>query len=399
MNYKVKNLRIGVVDYVLLLAIFFPWVSFSTNNLDTQPWILVLFPAYLFLYFVFKKELKFRRDILYFSVLILFSVFVAVFFNFNGGDINYYNLLRSLASYTIFIFSILFFYFFALKNADRLYSILYLFNFIWLLIGFIQFIFGKYIFSFLVVVRTSEERGVTSLAPEPTFFALVLLFFNLMYLVGKKYNMNKMDSVVFYTNIIFIFFIAKSSLGIVLVPLLFILMVFKKITFSLLFKVGILLAVTLVVMFQFMEGSRVHTILSIIMSEGFIKLILLDASVLSRFLSIVYPFFVSIENLFLPGGFNGFNSFGSMSFLIGGDLVTYQSSEKIMSYIGSIFFELGFLSISIFFFIFYLIYDKTLFSIFEFAVLNVILLNALTVAFTFVPVLLVIFFLRKKSLI
>ena len=61
-------------------------------------------------------------------------------------------------------------------------------NSIWLFAGFLEHI-GIYDFSTIVNSRTSIDRGVTSLATEPTFFAIQLFFMSLIYLVYNNYRL------------------------------------------------------------------------------------------------------------------------------------------------------------------------------------------------------------------
>lgn len=193
-----KIIKLNSIDFLLLVVIFFPWLSFSTNSLDTQPWILFLFPFYLLLLFLCNAKIRYNPDIVFFIVLIVSSVCISVIFTLFAGNFSVFTLLRAFGGYFIFAFVFLFFYNFASKNPFKVYSVLHFFNFLWLLFSVIQVVFGKYALSFFVVVRTSEERGVTSLAPEPTFFGLVLLFFNFIYLIGKNYNMSRNDKLFFF---------------------------------------------------------------------------------------------------------------------------------------------------------------------------------------------------------
>lgn len=390
---------LGALPFCLLALIFFPWVSFSTNSFDTQPWIVFFIPLYFLLLFVFGKKIYWDRYLLLLLVVFFLSVCSVFLFTVVNYDVLDFSIIRVLASYLIFFIAIVFLYDFAIKNLDKIKYVIFYFNGVWLFFGFLQVVLGKYIFTFLVAVRTSDERGVTSLAPEPTFFGLVLLFFNLFYLIFSQYKLFGVFKYLFFVNCFFIFFVAKSALALILLFVLFFLILVKNVSALTALKLIFAGVLIFFVFVNFLSSTRIYTIFSIVLDGGFLKLLLVDQSVLSRFLSVIYPYYIGFKNNLLPGGFYGFESFGQLSISIDGSYITYMSSNKIMSYFGAVFFEMGFLTLSLYLIFFYCIFNGTFFSVVEFFSIYIILLNALTIAFTFVPLLLVLFLIKRKGFI
>ncbi|MXC93545.1 hypothetical protein FQZ99_24965, partial [Escherichia coli] len=124
-------------------------------------------------------------------------------------------------------------------------------------------------FDFLVDIRTSESRGVTSLTPEPTYYGIVCLLLLMVCLVSESFK-NKERKYLSLFFVIQIVFLAKSSMAILLLLILsFYFLCLKKIS-----STKILLGLFLLLCGHFgilhlMEGSRVYDLYTRSIELGF----------------------------------------------------------------------------------------------------------------------------------
>ena len=159
------NLVDRVAIFITLFFIFFPWLSFGLNDLDTQPWPIITNSLFILTYSG-KKIKKF----IVVGYVILTMIFLIIFLDFKGESI------RGFFTYLMFFSTLHVLYIVFKRFSSYFYSLVPKFNLLWLIAGAAQLFFGKNVLSFLVAVRTSEDRGVTGLAPEPTHYAFFLLF-------------------------------------------------------------------------------------------------------------------------------------------------------------------------------------------------------------------------------
>lgn len=152
--------------------------------------------------------------------------------------------------------------------------------------------------SFIVESRTSLGRGVTSLAPEPTFFGLVLLFFVIYFLgIVRLYRW-------VVVNVIFLIFASKSSTAVLaLLPILLIFSVRESyIKVLVVFCVSIALAY---VLYNY-DFGRISLLLRAV--GDIERLIVSDYSVRIRLADIVLTPFMMLHNCFLPISFDQVSS-------------------------------------------------------------------------------------------
>ena len=82
------------------------------------------------------------------------------------------------------------------------------------------------------IMRTDSSRGVTSLAPEPTFFGIFLFISSWILAESKNFIINKKMTIILLINFISVIFLAESAMVFLLFQLverlLFSMLLFQK---------------------------------------------------------------------------------------------------------------------------------------------------------------------------
>jgi hypothetical protein len=318
-----------------------------------------------------------------FSLLVGLSFFEEVNFSF----------FRAIATYLSFFMSA-FFYLLYKRRYKSTLSIIYFFNIIWLLAGIIQLFFGKDSLSFLLHFRTTENRGVTGLAPEPTFYGIYLYFISWLLLVESEYKPSKRTIFLVSVNLLFLVFVVKSSMALLYVFItLFVVLVINFYKLKVLILVCGGLGVGAIVFFLLsgsLEGTRVSQLAGYLV-EGPVFVAAKDASVNDRLSHIYFSFKGAFDSFLLPNGFSSFGDYIKAG-KAGSDFFWYGANKNtIMSGLGMIVYELGLASIFIIGGIFLLLVKN---SSIKLAVFNVIMvfvlfLSAVPVSFPLVSMLIV----------
>lgn len=380
------------IAFLALFFMFFPWLSFGLNNSDIQPWSLIFSLLYLLLFF--------EKKITYPSMLFFFA-FICSFFISIAYDKYDFLMLRGVANYfSVFLY---FFVYYSISKKYNLLRLVIIFNVIWLFVGALQIIFNASIFDFIVSVRTSDSRGVTGLSPEPTYYGMYLFFISWIVILESDYMRlkAKICKVLVFLNVIYIIFIAKSSM----ILLFLILIIPFLIIGQLSIKKMVIVSFTLIslitltyINIDMLEGTRIYNIFNSLFRYGVMSIVS-DASVNSRLVHVYVSIVSSLNDFMLP---HGFHSFGDK--LV--NLLSYnqyffhgQYTNKIMSWFGSVFFELGWFSVFIYGGIFASIYNRkeVLKSICNILFLFLILNSAIPLAFPLISILLASFYAKKHT--
>ncbi|MCU8235318.1 hypothetical protein M2G88_04725 [Vibrio vulnificus] len=331
MNKKYSVLS-SLLGFFLLLAVFFPWVSFGLNSMDTQPWAFLVSLCFLISCY---RDITFEK-LIWPILLALFSVVSALFYL--GDDIS--AIVRGVFSYwflvTVFVACWIYFYRYGFPCKT-----IYFCNLVYLLVAVVQYNYGGTIFDFIAIVRTTESRGVTSLAIEPTNFGLVLLLFSWFYLIIRDYSLNRLDRIFVFLNFFSILFLAKSSMTIVFVFIFFI--------FAVLYRLNILYVGALFLLIFFLGDvfvflfpeARVSQLFREVSYIGSLDLVKNDASLNYRISSAIFPYQGLLGNIFFPGGFSSFKNVAIELKENSQGLFWYGEHKKIMSFIGSFIYEMG----------------------------------------------------------
>ena len=368
-----------VLGRITVILSFFPWVGFGFLDLDSQPWAFMCCILYLLACY---KSIKLPENFF----LIISVMLAGIFFSLlNTRDVGSFFTLRSVYNYLSVGFFFLGFYDYIIRFGFP-YKILLTANYIWLIGAVVEF-FNPAFIAYFAPVRTSFERGLTSFAPEPTFYAIFVFFSAWLLLSFSAYEVKKHAK--FYVASIFcVFFVSKSSTVILYLILAYATYLILKILRSELdrdFFNSILLffcaAMVFFISSKYVENSRVFNIAYVILDSGVVNLFSSDASAGERLDAITHSVTGSAKNFFLPAGLDGFSS------VIG---------SKIMSWIGDFFHQLGLFGLLFVLLIFINLWDGTLRNLLEIFLLFIILLSAVPLAFPLVPMLLSVFFYKRR---
>lgn len=385
----------------ILFVIFctIPWVHFGLNRMDSQPW-----PIIFSLFFLLISSTHFGRDKFIFILLwlVLFGILLGLFFR--DPDIDFL-LLRGIANYVGFTILFLAFISFLRKYGFPLTTLVTM-NMAWLLAGILEVI-SPGILNAVVLERTTLDRGLTSLAPEPTFFAVYLFFNSWLILIGTFYQPTKKIKMLILINILAILGLAMSAM----VTLFLVISVVFAATFMFIrssikksvFIYGGVAIVLLVLIFSltinFFEGSRLVKLIYKAIHTPWIEIFKYDASINSRLAHAVLPVHGFFYNYGIPGGFNSFDTVsqelvksynGYFWYGIGGN--------KIMSWVGSFLYELGFFGLISLGFLATRLLDGTRKRKFEISLLFILLFSATPLAFPLAPLIIAtLYFTRINS--
>lgn len=171
----------SVIKNVFIFFSFFPFVGPNIGS-DMQPFALV---AAVFLLIIYRRIVIPYKIWIYSSILIiaLISVYSVVYvplLDVIKRLFSYISLIMIyVASYTVYNKE----NFFDFEKKSKIY------NCIWALVGGVQYYFINDFLTFLVPLsRTTESRGVCSLASEPSFYGYMCFLFFVFALSYKKHK-------------------------------------------------------------------------------------------------------------------------------------------------------------------------------------------------------------------
>lgn len=357
---------IKFIGIIFIVFSFFPYVSPIPNNFDSQPFAMIFGLFFLMLRFLNGGGLS--KQLI--SLVILLYVFIVLFildiFLFN----NFRLVARTLANYlSLCLLPVAFYYFLKQYGFPKIifkFTIL-----IYTFIALIQTFVSKYIFEFLVHVRTTDSRGVTSLAPEPTFYGIICYLFLLVIILSDTFS--KKEKIIYGLLLVFqIILLAKSSM--VILYLIFLAMAFlftsnliniKNIVYML----GVFaLSFFYVSHYNLLEGSRVFKIIELAKVAG-VYAFGQDASMNERLSHIYISFYGFFDNITLPGLFSTFKNLTERKEDISNGFFWYGGTgNKIMSYWGTIIYEMGVFSILYISIVFRSVSRNKLFMLFSFLI-------------------------------
>lgn len=389
---KSANYIIGSL-FIFLSTI--PW--FGLPFLDSQPWPILSAVLFLMINVISSiGTFKIPKWIILLAGFITFGIILGSFvavdssFIFYRGIINYFSLV---------IYFTAFYHY--LKRYGFPLSIFMASNIIWLLVGIVQLFSPEFLSSF-VANRTTLNRGVTSLAPEPTFFAIYLFFSTWLCLIGAKYKPALGLKILLFINVLAILVLAKSSMVVLFLGVVVIFLIIHKMSLNLK-SLSFIFALILVVLIgyfsiiNFMPNTRLGSLVKLLVTVDPVELVKLDVSINERFASIVIPIQGFFYNFGLPGGFVSFESVAPDIIRSYGDYFESANLElKIMSWNGAVFYELGFVGIIIWIMLFKKLLNATKLRRHELSVLFIILFAAIPLAFPLIPMIFAVFYYSDK---
>lgn len=378
-----------MIGFFFLLSIFFPWVSFRLNSLDTQPWGFIF--SILFLAFCINQKIN------KYIFLVFLLPFFALFMVFIDVDKDFFLVFRGWGGYIFFSF-VFFASFFYIKMYGFPHRILYFSNLVYLVVGVTQLVFGSEIIGSIAPIRTTESRGVTSLAVEPTNFGIVLLLFSWFILIFNNYRLIGVSKYIFIFNLFSIVLLAQSSMALCFLII--------GLSFYFLYKVNIFYFLIFIFFFFFgmssfienFPNSRISLLVNALDDIGFLNLVLKDASLNYRVSSLIFPYQGVLENNLLPGGFSSFSVIASKLMADSHGLFWYGGHLKILSFIGAFIYELGFVGIFFVILYFFSIQDKSCRRFLESIYLLLLLSMAISVASPLVAFLLCLLIVSRRRI-
>ena len=379
------------VGYVFIFFSLLPWVNFGLNYRDSQPWALLFGSIFLLTSF---KNTFYKQDIFIFF-LPLIAMIVWLLFSRNILD---FIALRALVNYsTISICLFAFIMFF--RKYEFPMGLFIGINITYLIVGITQ-LYIPDIVSSIVISRGLGEtgRGVTSLAPEPTFFGIFLFFISFIFLVQSEFKPSYKISILVFLNIIAIILLSKSSTVLLFVLLSIPVILITRLRFITLILIILLSTMTAFILYYFLEDTRIMLLFELLREQGIAKLIFIDASINDRVANIVYPIHGFYLNNFLPSGFHSFTETHSYlnDYYLG--FFNYGSgSTSILSYLGAFLYELGFLGLFFLIWIFVRMQNGS-FSTFTDCILFFILLNSsIPPSFPLIPLTMALFIINNEN--
>ena len=347
-NYKNNNLNIkNILGSFLIVLSCFPYLSLIDTPFDTQPYALIfsIISIVIFSKSIFKYEFKIPLS---YMLILLVLAYASVLTLFSDDLLNGARSYVGYISIAVITFATYLLYPY-IKGKILLYISLF-----WLIIGIIQMLFDKTFGNFILPrLSTSDLRGVTSLATEPSYYAIMCIMFfilNDIFHARGDYS-KKIYILVFILNFVQLIF-SRTGLGFMLLIIyLMCLFVFqgdikRKLK---LFITSTLLLIMMTGLFT-LSSDLQQTRLGIIIYRLFNSpsdLLFKDGSIADRFLHIVISHLSIIKNYGMGHGLGQWNdnalelsqSFGEFVHQVA--LVNITMSGRIMSGWGTAIFELG----------------------------------------------------------
>lgn len=376
LNFKINQKKI--LFFLLFVFIFFPYINIlNVLKTDTQPNALVISLIINFLFFPYL--IRINKKFIFLIIPFIFGLFLFPF------SIDYIYGLREIGGYiSVLSISISIYIFFKKYNGNInienfiCYSIL-----IWLISGILQKFFYSQFSIILPRLSTSSGRGSTSLAPEPSYYGLMLMFF--LWCNFEFINGTSKKILIYILIILQLIFIAKSGIYFFT---LFVILAFYLIIFIILFfftnmKIkynNLILSIFLslivisffIISFQFLKNTRLFDIMNKI-SKNPLEFFTKDRSAFDRLNDITSSFKGFIKNFGFPHLF--------------GDWKTFMDSSRIKSLWGSVLFNLGFIGflyIFLFNLLLFIRYKNIKIFLFFFIYFNFIFISQVPMAHPFV---------------
>ena len=321
MKEKFLQIKISsIIQFFMYFFIFFPFIEFIHLGTDLQPYALLFSALYICCENNLSKFFKYQIQI----AILVITIIIIIPSLFSKAPLSI--VFRSCFHYfSICIIPIA--VNFSLKNNEfNKEKIIKSFMIVWLLVGIIQISFNREFMSFIISdLRTSESRGVCSLAPEPSFYGYMCYFFIIISMGFKK---NKKLFVIL--NILQILFLAQSSVGLLYVFIFFVFLSIEKCITNLSLK-SVLYSCCLIfsififyiVIINYMKGSRIQDLVIKLIDNP--KSLIEDESISERVNAITVSIKSFISSFGIPNGFSKFITKGG----------------RIMSGYGSLLHEMG----------------------------------------------------------
>jgi hypothetical protein len=373
-----------IIGLLFIFTSLFPWVGFS--NFDSQP--APIFFALIFIIITKCEVPKYIINIFYIIVITIIFLMILelnIDFIFIRGLANYFGIPVMLLAFHRYI-----------QVYELPLKLMFFINIIYLTFGIYQ-IFSNGIALDFVAQRTTFGRGVPSLTPEPTFFAIYLFYLNWIYYFIYRQNNNKLIIIIIIINILAIIFLAQSSMVLLFLIIGFSLVLLSKFSIKLaLISISILSASYVLINNFDIENSRILTFVHFLITNP-LSYFTFDASANQRLSHIILPIHAAFDNFMIPSGFHSFLSDVQISGQKYNDFFYFDYvGDKIMSWIGSLIYEFGVSGILIIYILYVKMRNNNELQLYEVTLFFIVLLSAIPLAFPLVYMLFVL--LSDKNL-
>lgn len=330
------------------LLFLFPFVSLGLLNLDLQPYCFIA----AFVYF-----LKYSRIVNYFKYFLL--PIVGLWLTIAITEISDVSLIIRATIFYSTPFVVSHAVFFSLKYGangskrtgqspfdahQHFVSLIFLAIWINFIVALAQMIISRDLFELLVSVRTSPERGVTGLTPEPSMYGLNLLVLGILVFclnIEEKIKKRYLSLLIFQ-----LLFFSQSTLAIVSFLAMLLIYFLQK-------RVMLLVSVTFILLLlgyslgnsDLLLGSniRIFDVLNQFFQDPS-NILYVDGSISERFYHLVLPLY----GYGLPQGLSSFSKMIIQAQAIFPSYWWGDPTDKIMSGVGGAFWELGFFALPLF---------------------------------------------------
>ena len=344
----IEESKVSIIEkalsYLMFMCVLFPYISIVHTGFDSQPYAIICSLIYL-LYVFSQKQKVIYSPAFIFLILYLIVAFIISVVEIYLLDTELLIVARALANYisiTLLPIALII----SLSRGINSKKLIILAIFTYLLAGMLQYFISVDIFNFILDIRTTENRGVTSLAPEPTYYGVVCFLFNFIVITSSDFKRN--EKLFFSFLLLFqTVFLAKSSM-VLLFYIMFIMSSFISIKY--LYRGVVLFFSTLSIIYiiynlDYFEQTRIKSILVFFLDKGFYAFAM-DASMNERLSHVFFSFYGFIDNFMFPGGYASFEKLLQNKESISSGFFWYGGvSNKIMSYIGANIYETGFFSL------------------------------------------------------
>ena len=408
-SYKPIFANLSLTKFVGIVFIIFaciPWVNFGLNRMDSQPWSFLLALSFLLL---ISQKITIPKNGTLMLLLVIIGLVVTISLT---NSIIAFDVGRALVQYLTIPIMYIAFYNFFIRYEFPLKLFIFM-NLVWIFFGFMEIFFFDFVNAISHTRTDYELRGVTSLASEPTFFGIYLFFSSWILIESNNFTMDKKIKMLLLANFLVVAFFAKASMVILFYIIVFSLILLRKIiSFLLGVKISINNIITYIFYFllifisfnffqQILQGSRVEQLITKInIDNSILEIIVSDHSINSRTEAVFFSVIGTFDNYLIPGGLDSFIDVRrSMleEYKVSEFFFNRSESNKIMSWLGSILYELGIFGLFLVIIIFKSIYKSFGGSLFYYGAFLVILLSAVPVAFPLVPMLFALIVYNKKK--
>ena len=354
MKRIIKDFKTNSLAYLLIGFSFFPYLQIFPLGSDSQPYALLLSFFLIYKYRRYKLDIN-QRNLGFVLIIAIICMLIPPLS---------LNSIRSLIGYlSLFCIPIA-----TVHCLVRINGIPYkLFKYtvlIWFFTGFIQTFFFPNFLNFLIPrgdssLTMESGRGVVCLAPEPTHYGLMCIFF--LFIAYLNFRQESGIRKIYLCPFLQLLLFSRSSLALLICTVavcsIFILKILQdkknRIKYLMLFVIiSILITIIYSKLSESVDGFRAGRLLALVLDDPSV-FIMMDSSVNDRFIHFYFPFKGLIDNFFLPHGYNAFGEYinsvlrdPSYNRLIMDENMG-NSITRIMSGWGGVFFEIGLFAIII----------------------------------------------------